>query len=303
MDKHQFGPTVLYHNLRNGTFASVAAQVLNPDHPTTDTHSVAWADFDSDGDLDIYVGCSGTTANLPNMVFRNDGNAKFTLVPNGGGAQGTNLGRVDTLTAVDYDLDGCLDLYASNGSYPRPFSYAGLGQLFRGVGCGDNHWVELDLEGVRSNRDAIGATVYATTPDGKVQMREQGNGMHKSAQDYRRLHFGLAHNQSVDIRVVWPDGSRDVYPDLAATVCRLSANRAWPASASICRTAPAICWRRRRPTAAVSTCLPIFRLPVTRSRSSRPTAFGSRFRLSAAPTGAPTATPIPRPAWTPAVRV
>jgi hypothetical protein len=48
----------------------------------------------------------------------------------------------------------------TNGLGPAPFN-EGPTQLFRNLG-NSNHWLELDLEGVVSNRDGIGANIFAT---------------------------------------------------------------------------------------------------------------------------------------------
>ncbi len=173
-------------------------------------HSLVAGDFDNDMDVDVYVGSSGAVANVPNQLFHNQGDGTFRLVANAGGAAGRLLGRTDTVTTVDYDRDGFLDLFVTQGSYPAPFSYSGVQQLFHNQG-NVNHWVELDLTGVSSNTHGIGAIVLARTPDGKVQMREQGNGMHKFAQSHRRLHFGLGGNRVVHLEVHWPSGIVDSF--------------------------------------------------------------------------------------------
>ncbi len=156
-------------------------------------------DFDNDMDLDVYVGASGRVANVDNLLFDNQGDGTFRLAANAGGAAGSPLGATDSVTTVDYDRDGFLDLFVTQGNFPAPVAYSGVQQLFRNQGNA-NHWIELDLEGTASNPHGIGATVLARTPDGRVQLREQGNGMHRYSQSHRRIHFGLGPNQQVDTR-------------------------------------------------------------------------------------------------------
>jgi len=175
--------------------------------------SLVAGDFDNDMDLDVYVASSGRIANVPNMMFENQGNGTFTVVEAAGGAAGGLLGRSDTVTLVDFDQDGRLDLFVTQGQSPGPFSYEAQQQLFRNVG-GAKNWVLLDLEGVGSNRDGVGAVVYATTPDSKIQMREQSNGVHRYSQDYQQVHFGLGANATVDVTVEWPSGVVDHFAGL-----------------------------------------------------------------------------------------
>ena len=142
--------------------------------------------------------------NLPNILYENDGKGNFHLVPNAGGALGSKLGRGDTVVAADYDQDGFLDLFVTNGRGHPPFS-SGPHQLFRNLG-NQNHWLEIDLEGVKSNRDGIGAIVKLETED-NVQLRSQDGGMHVHAQDHAILHFGLGSNLKVKkLTVQWPSG-------------------------------------------------------------------------------------------------
>ncbi|MEM9057183.1 MAG: ASPIC/UnbV domain-containing protein [Pseudomonadota bacterium] len=92
------------------------------------------------------------------------------------------------------------------GKSKAPFESDGPYELFRNLG-GDNHWLEIDLEGVSVNRDAVGARVVLSA-GGRTQVREQRNGMHFRAQDHARLHFGLGEADEVDSLVVhWPNGT------------------------------------------------------------------------------------------------
>lgn len=170
----------------------------------TACHSAVAGDFDNDMDVDLYLVCAGTVENLPNRLYENDGKGNLTLVPDAGGAAGSKLGRGDVVAIADYDRDGFLDLFVTNGAGLEPFGN-GPHQLFRNRGNG-NHWLEIDLEGVISNRDGIGASIELEA--GRVvQRREQRGGMHGYAQNHQRIHFGLADNTKAGwLRVRWPSG-------------------------------------------------------------------------------------------------
>jgi hypothetical protein len=187
---------------RNGAFVShpLAADVAVP----TACHSAVAGDFDNDMDLDLFLVCAGAVESLPNRLYENDGKGNFRLVPDAGGARSSPQGRGDAVVTADYDGDGFLDLFVTNGAGLEPFGN-GPHQLFRNRGNG-NHWLEIDLEGVRSNRDGIGSSVELEA-GGVVQRREQRGGMHGYAQNHQRLHFGLAQNTRVSwISVRWPSG-------------------------------------------------------------------------------------------------
>jgi hypothetical protein len=167
--------------------------------------SVVAGDFDNDMDVDLYLVCRGVIENAPNILYENQGDGTFLAVPEAGGAAGSSLGIGDTVVMADYDRDGFLDLFVTNGAWPPPFDDDGPHQLFRNLGNG-NHWLEIDLEGVVSNRDGIGARVLATAGE-VTQLREQGGGMHNNSQDHQHIHFGLGSNTMVDrLTVHWPSG-------------------------------------------------------------------------------------------------
>ena len=181
----------------------------------TACYVVAAADFDNDMDVDLYQTCTGPVANLPNRLLANDGKGNFELVADAGGAAGSLRGRGDAVALADYDRDGFIDIFITNGRDPTsPFVADGPHQLFRNLG-NDNHWLEIDLKGTQSNRDGIGARVELQTGD-VIQVREQSGGMHRICQNHQRLHFGLAgHRQADRVTVTWPSGTVQHLHDVA----------------------------------------------------------------------------------------
>jgi Ca2+-binding RTX toxin-like protein len=175
--------------------------------------SVAAGDFDNDMDLDLFITSSLTIKNTPDVLYENQGNGTFIAAPNAWGASGTTLGRADFAITADYDLDGFLDLLVANGStsfnykvtLPYPITTTPDYQLFRNQGNA-NHWVEIDLQGVESNRDGIGSRIFLTA-GGVTQLREQAGGIHDQSQDFQRIHFGLADNELIQELVInWSSG-------------------------------------------------------------------------------------------------
>ena len=97
----------LLRNDRDGTFTDVTLEsgLLSVDYPT---HSAAWADYDNDGWVDLYVGHEHT----PSQLFHNQGNGTFQDVSAKAG-----INRVAFTKGVawgDYDEDDYPDLYVSN---------------------------------------------------------------------------------------------------------------------------------------------------------------------------------------------
>lgn len=184
--------------------------------------SVVAADFDNDMDVDLYLVCKRGGGNIANRAFENQGDGTFVEVPNAGGASGpvgggwtTRKGWGDSATTADFDNDGSLDLFVSNGLTTFPvLPNAGPHKMYFGVPNG-NRWIQLELVGTSSVANAQGARVVATA-NGVSQLREQGSGYHRFSQNHDRLHFGLGQNNSVDLQVTWPDGNIENYDNVAA---------------------------------------------------------------------------------------
>jgi hypothetical protein len=104
--KNKFGPpNVLLRNRGGGRFARVEETALNL---FRNTYQSTWADYDNDGDMDVYV----VNDFAPNNLYRNDGGGAFTDVT---AATGTaDLGFGMGASWGDYDADGLQDLYVTN---------------------------------------------------------------------------------------------------------------------------------------------------------------------------------------------
>jgi hypothetical protein len=95
----------LYHNNHNGTFTDVTKEA----GLAIEMYGLgcAAADYDNDGNVDIYITCLGA-----NYLFRNAGNGKFTDVTAKAGAGDTGFST--SAAWFDYDKDGKLDLFVCN---------------------------------------------------------------------------------------------------------------------------------------------------------------------------------------------
>ncbi|MES9993378.1 MAG: CRTAC1 family protein, partial [Candidatus Thiodiazotropha sp.] len=205
-------PSMYLNNGFTFTDNTTYAGLNDADH----CESVTAGDFDNDMDIDIYLVCFNVVTNLPNQLYENIGQGVFTKVADSGGAVGSRYGIGDSVVSADYDQDGCLDLFVANGNWSPPF-YNGPHQLFRNICTNNgNHWLEVDLEGVISNRDAIGAKIIATA-GGISQLRMLSGGMHMYSQNHQRIHFGLGQNERIDqITIYWPNGVIQGISDIPA---------------------------------------------------------------------------------------
>ena len=105
-------PNSLLRNDGQGRFRDVTWEAgLASEHFPTQT--AAWADYDSDGDLDLYVG----NEYYPSQLFRNDGAGKFRDVAREAGV--TNDDFAKAVVWGDHDADGDPDLYVSNFGGPN----------------------------------------------------------------------------------------------------------------------------------------------------------------------------------------
>jgi hypothetical protein len=160
-DNFKGATNILYHQRADGTFADVSAK-SGIGEPGGKALGVAFADFDNDGFVDIFVANDSVRQSL----YHNQGNGTFADVAISSGAGYDENGKTYAgmgLDAGDYDNDGYTDIFIttlSNETYPLyhndrdlSFSYttnsAGVGQitlLYSGWGA---HFIDADNDGRR----------------------------------------------------------------------------------------------------------------------------------------------------------
>jgi ASPIC and UnbV. len=208
------GRSKLYRNRGYGTFEDVttAAGIL---HPWL-SYSVTAGDYDNDGWLDLYFGTidrpsRDAAVHGPNALFRNNGDGTFTNVTEATGTAAQTAGGACDVMFVDYDNDGFLDLFTTNGESNQ----VGPVVLLRNAG-NRHHWLQLRLVGQGENIHGIGARVSVTTADLK-QTRDYTGPIHLMSQDNQPLHFGLGRSERIaTLEILWPSGRRHVLRDVAA---------------------------------------------------------------------------------------
>ena len=100
----------LYHNNGDGTFTDVthAAGVADPQS----SFCAAWADYDNDGFLDLYIADGVIGDGAANVLYRNNGDGTFTNTAKSAGV--ANTGNSLGTAWGDYDKDGYIDLHVVN---------------------------------------------------------------------------------------------------------------------------------------------------------------------------------------------
>jgi hypothetical protein len=168
-------------------------------------------DYDNDLDEDLYVvsgflnaGNIDNPEDQPNVLLRNDGGT-FTDISPGSGADDPGIGRGGIY--LDYDNDGCLDIFLTNLRQKA--------RLLRNLCDSGNSWLEIKLVGADSNRDGIGARIIVVA-EARALTREIAAGSSQIGQNMLPAHFGLgaaARVESVSVR--WPSGKIQVVEDVA----------------------------------------------------------------------------------------
>lgn len=205
----------LMRNNGNGTFTDVAA-AANMAAPEQ-SWSCAVGDFNNDGWMDVIEGVNSVSDGRTN-VKKNNGDGTFTSVSVGSGYDTDNsMGR--EYVAEDFDNDGFLDVLGAGNTImfgdgdfhftPNPNMYP-LSTVDRPIGDlnndgfldiqngtnvlfnngNSNRWINVNLHGIQSNRNGIGARVEIYGQWGK-QIRDVKSGTGFQNMSSITAHFGI----------------------------------------------------------------------------------------------------------------
>jgi hypothetical protein len=179
----------------------------------------AFVDFDNDGWQDLFIVNGHVYPQVdqirsdlrylePKLLFRNQLNGTFKDISKlvGTAIQTPQVSR--GMAVGDLFNDGKLEAVVEN--------LKGQPMILRPEGGPQNHWISLQLEGVKSNRLALNARIRVTAGD-LVQLGEVLSGGSYLSQSDLRIHFGLGSHERVDkTEVTWPDGTVETLNNLAA---------------------------------------------------------------------------------------
>jgi hypothetical protein len=170
-------------------------------------YSPTICDFDNDGWKDIFVTRGHVEVMLPvrqgqveqpNTVFRNLGGAKFAALTAEAGLAAQPPKRHRGSAVGDLNGDGRLDVVVSAIGAPA--------EIWMNDSPGANHWLEFQLEGTKSNRDAIGARIKVVTRTA-TQYNHVSSSFGYASSSAGPVHFGLGPDKSADtVEIRWPSG-------------------------------------------------------------------------------------------------
>jgi hypothetical protein len=209
----------LYHN-ENGVFRDVAAQtgIMQPSLLSL-SFGCFFIDVDNDGWPDLFVANGHVDDDIQEvqkeveyaerpLVFRNLGNGSFQSVGDRVGPVFQQKFVARGAAAADYDLRGVPSIAISTNNGPA--------YLFRNSGDSKNHALRLELEGVKSNRSAIGAAI-AVKVGGQTQRYAVHSGSSYCSQSELPVTVGVGPATQADsIAIQWPSGEVTNLPSVAA---------------------------------------------------------------------------------------
>jgi hypothetical protein len=207
----------LYRGLAGGLFedvATIAGLAVQNRH-------VEWGagfpDLDNDGRPDVLYVTGNVYPEVeralpqyphrgPRIVFRNLGGERFEDVSAASGEGATIPHSSRGAAFGDIDNDGDLDVLVMNMNEPP--------SLLRNDYRGSNGWIAIRLDGVKSNRDGVGATVRVTAGGATQTQTVLSQSSYYSHNDVR-VHVGLGSRDRAErVEVLWPSGISDVLVDV-----------------------------------------------------------------------------------------
>ncbi len=161
----QMGNVYLYRNNKDGTFTDVTKETgLDK---VVYSMGANFGDIDNDGYPDMYFGTGNPDFKslIPNKLFKNIDGKKFVDVTTS--SRTGNLQKGHAVAFADFRNTGQQDIFIEMGGAFSGDSYTS--SLYANPGQSNNNWINLNLEGVRANRVAIGSRIKVTFTENGVK--------------------------------------------------------------------------------------------------------------------------------------
>ena len=207
----------LFRNTGNGIFRDITtrSRLTEMSRPMAG-YSVGLFDFDNDGLKDIFVSRGHVQSPLMksrylidqhNTVFRNLGSAGFQALTAEAGLDAAPPKRHRGSAWGDLNGDGRIDVVVS--------ALANEAEIWMNESNVGNHWLDVVLEGTRSNRDGLGARLRLVTHQG-TQYNHASSAVGYASSSATPVHFGLGQEKTVDLlEIRWPSGAVQQMKDVS----------------------------------------------------------------------------------------
>ncbi|HEX4810207.1 MAG TPA: CRTAC1 family protein [Bryobacteraceae bacterium] len=198
----------IFQNTGKGDFKEVTSQTgMRTLSLPMAGFGVGFYDFDNDGWKDLFA-ARGHVASLPqpgtsidqyNTVFRNPGpNGQWQALTEAAALNASPAARHRGLAFGDLDGDGRIDVVVTALGRPA--------EIWMNRSEGAGHWLDIALEGTKSNRDGIGARIRVVTAHGS-QYNHMTTSVGYASSSAGPVHFGLGTDARADlIEIHWPSG-------------------------------------------------------------------------------------------------
>ncbi len=164
-------------------------------------------DFDNDGWKDLFVSRGNVVAvwppidrfGQPNTVFHNLGaSGTWEALTEEAGFAPSTAARHRGCALGDFDGDGRIDIVVT--------SMDANAELWMNRSPHAGHWLDIALQGVKSNRDGIGARIKVVTKSG-TQYNHQTSSVCYASSSLGPVHFGLGKEKvATKVEITWPSG-------------------------------------------------------------------------------------------------
>jgi hypothetical protein len=207
----------LFQNTGKGDFREVTTETgMRDPSRQMSGFGVALYDFDNDGWKDLFVSRGhvesisqpGQPADQTNTVFRNLGpSGKWQALTEEAGFNAVSPARHRGCAFADLDGDGRIDIVVT--------ALGADADIWMNRSP-NGHWLDIALQGTKSNRDGIGARIKVVSKRGE-QYNHMTTSVGYASSSYGPVHFGLGPDTHADlIEIHWPSGIVQSLQNVAA---------------------------------------------------------------------------------------